>query len=212
MQVVPGRYDATTGLVTFTTTHFSKYVVGSNKISFSDVSASDWYADAVSFIAARQITIGTTADTFTPNGTLTRGQFIVMLMRAYGIEPGTDTADNFSDAGDVYYTAYLAKARQLGITNGVGNNRFAPDQAITRQDMFTLLYRALDTLGSLPKGSESVTISDYADSAAVSDYAEEAVGCFLKAGVITGAAGHLNPEDTTTRAEMAQVLYKLLSV
>ena len=78
---------------------------------------------------------------------LTRGQFIVMLMRAYGIQADQRSTDNFSDAGNAYYTNYLAVAKRLGITTGVGNNKFAPDNEISRQDMFTLLYRTLDILG-----------------------------------------------------------------
>lgn len=77
-----GRYDPATGEVTFTTTHFSLYAVGYSQISFNDVEASAWYQKAVNFIAARQITKGTGAGKFTPEALLTRGKFIVMLMRA----------------------------------------------------------------------------------------------------------------------------------
>ena len=89
--------------------------------------------------------------TFSPEASLTRGQFIVMLMRAYNIEVDETLTDNFDDAGDTYYTAYLATAKSLGITSGVGENMFAPEDEITRQDMFTLLYRSLDILGELPE-------------------------------------------------------------
>ena len=61
-----------------------------------------------------------------------------MLMRAYGIEADGDGTDNFDDAGDTYYTGYLAAAKRLGISNGVGSNMFEPESEIARQDMFTL--------------------------------------------------------------------------
>ncbi|HOK96095.1 MAG TPA: S-layer homology domain-containing protein, partial [Anaerohalosphaeraceae bacterium] len=76
-----------------------------------------------------------------------------MLMKAYGIAPDTDPKDNFADAGATYYTGYLAAAKRLKISKGVGNNMFAPYIEITRQEMFTLLYNALKVIGKLPKGT-----------------------------------------------------------
>ncbi|MEL7566705.1 MAG: immunoglobulin-like domain-containing protein, partial [Dehalobacterium sp.] len=138
-----GRYDPATGTVTFATTHFSYYAVGYNQVSFKDVAADAWYGEAVAFIAAREITIGAGNDNFNPEEKLTRGQFIVMLMKAYGMVPDVNPKDNFADAGNTYYTGYLAAAKRLGISAGVGNNLFVPDKEITRQEMFTLLYNGL---------------------------------------------------------------------
>lgn len=115
-------YDPATGSITFTTDHFSKYAVGYNKVNFNDVAANAWYGDAVSFVAARDITIGTGNGNHSPDTKLTRGQFLVMVMRAYGIEADSAATDNFSDAGNTYYTGYLAAAKSLGITDGIGNN------------------------------------------------------------------------------------------
>ncbi len=135
-----------------------------------------------------------------------------MLMRAYGIEADTKPTDNFSDAGNAYYTNYLAAAKRLGISTGVGNNRFAPDSHIIRQDMFTLLYRALDVLGELPEAAGNKTTSDFSDTGLISGYAQEAMNALVKAGVVSGSNGRLDPLGTSTRAQMAQVLYNLLSV
>ncbi len=204
-------YDAKAGTLVFTTTHFSTYAVGYNKVSFTDVSDNAWYADAIAFLAARQITSGTTENTFSPDATLTRGQFITLLLCAYGIDAENSTADNFADAGNTYYTGYLAAAKRLGITNGVGDNKFAPEQAVTRQDMFTLLYNALKAIDQLPEENSGTTLSDFADSESISAYAQEAMAYLVKTGVVGGSNGQLSPTDTTTRAQMAQVLHNLLS-
>ena len=204
------RYDAQTGTLVFTTTHFSTYAVGYNKVAFSDVAEDAWCYDAVTFLAARGITGGTAETTFSPNATLTRGQFITLVMRAYGIEPDESAADNFSDAGDTYYTGYLAAAKRLGISNGVGGNKFAPKQAVSRQQMFTLLYNALKAIDQPPKGDSGKTLSDFTDSANISSYAQEAVENLVKSGAVSGSNGNLRPTATTTRAQMAQVLYNLL--
>lgn len=204
------HYDAGTKTLVFTTTHFSQYAVGYHKVTFTDVSGTAWYADAVTFLASRGITGGTSETTFSPDATLTRGQFITLLLRAYGIDADSSTANNFADAGNTYYTGYLAAAKRLGISNGVGDNKFAPEQAITRQEMFTLLYNALKAIDQLPEDDSGKTLSDFTDSANISSYAQEAMAYLVKTGVVGGSNGQLSSTDTTTRAQMAQVLYNLL--
>jgi hypothetical protein len=211
LQSVRGAYNSSTESVDFVASHFSQYAVGYNMVSFADVSTADWYYAPVTFCAARGITAGTTATTFSPNATVTRGQFIVMLLRAYGIEPDSNPSSNFADAGNTYYTNYLAKAKDLGISAGVGNNLFAPDQQITRQEMFTLLYRALNVLDELPAATSSKTLSSFSDAASVSDYAKDAMTALVQGGVIAGSDGKLNPQGQSSRAQMVQVLYNLLS-
>lgn len=204
-------YDPVSGLVTFYTTHFSNYAVAYNPVRFDDVPESAWYYKPVSFIAARGITGGTGGGKYSPGAELTRGQFIVMLMRAYDISPDTDQADNFSDAGNAYYTGYLAAAKRLGISAGVGNNMYMPEKEITRQEMFTLLYNALKVIGRLPQGNSGKTFSDFSDADRIALWAGEAMASLVEAGIIAGSGGRLNPANTTTRAEMAQILYALLS-
>jgi uncharacterized repeat protein (TIGR02543 family) len=211
VSVPNGRYDPITGTVTFTTTHFSHYAVSYNRMSFKDVANDAWYSKAVSFIAARKITTGTGSGNFSPKAKLTRGQFIVMLMKAYGIAPDTNPVDNFSDAGNTYYTGYLSAAKQLGITAGTGSNMYAPGKEITRQEMFALLYNALKVIGQLPQGDTGKTLEHFSDAGQIDSWAKEAMTLLIKTGTIGGNAGKLNPTSTTSRAEMAQVLYNLLS-
>lgn len=205
-----GHYDPATGMVTFSTTHFSNYAVAYNQVSFNDVAVDAWYHKAVSFIAAREITKGTGNGNFSPELKLTRGEFIVLIMRAYGIDPDTSPADNFSDAGNTYYTGYLAAAKRLGITAGVGNNLFAPGNQVTRQEMFTLLYNALKVTGQLPQGSSGKSLLDFSDASEIASWARTAMSHFVETGIAGGSGGKLNPTGTATRAEMAQVLYNLL--
>ena len=210
VSVPNGRYDPATGTVTFTTTHFSYYAVSFKQVSFVDVAEEAWYAKAVSFIAAREITTGTGDGNFSPEARLTRGQFIVMLMRAYGIAPDASPEENFADAGETYYTGYLAAAKRLGISAGVGNNLFAPEKEITRQEMFTLLYNALKVIGQLPEGSSGKTLTDFSDAGDIALWARDAMTLLVETGTVGGSDGKLFPTATTTRAEMAQVLYNLL--
>ena len=205
-----GRYDPDSGTVTFETCHFSLFAVGYHNVSFGDVLPSAWYHQAVKTIAAREITMGASKTEFRPDATTTRGQFITLLMRTYAIAEDKDYNANFADAGATYYTHYLAAAKRLGIAQGVGNNLFAPDQAISRQEMFTLLYRAMGILGQAHHGDSGKTLDDFSDKAAVAPWAEEATAHLVETGAVTGYNGKLFPMATATRAETAQVLYRLI--
>ena len=212
LTMVPdARYDAATGTVTFTTNHFSTYTVGYNMVSFTDVSDTAWYSKAVTFCAARGITTGTTAATFSPDAPLTRGQFITMLLRAYGITADASPEDNFADAGNTYYTGYLSAAKSLGIITGVSDNKCEPDRAVTRQEMFTMLYRLLKALDALPAAASGRTLADFADAGSIADYAKDAMSSLVSSGVITGSGSLLNPVSPCSRAQMAQVLYTILN-
>lgn len=210
VSVPNGRYDAASGKVTFSTTHFSDFAVVYNKVGFNDVVKDAWYSRAVNFIAARGITEGTGSGNFSPEAKLTRGQFVVMLMKAYGIAPDANTKDNFSDAGDTYYTGYLAAAKRLGISEGMGSNMFVPGKEITRQEMFTMLYNALKAIGRLPHGDTVKVLSDFSDAGQIDSWARDAMALLVKTGTVSGSAGRLAPLNTATRAEMAQILYNLL--
>lgn len=178
---------------------------------YADVSADAWYYPAVDYLASRNITAGTQSEGFGPNVKLNRGQFVVLLLKAYGIQPEAAGADNFADAGDTYYTGYLAAAKRLGIAGGSGDNRFNPEAEISRQDLAALLYRALGVLDRLPAGATAGTLEGYSDAANIAGYAEPAFTALVKAGIIGGNGGKLNPEGTSTRAETAQILYNLLT-
>ena len=79
--------------------------------------------------------------------------------------------------------------------------------------MFTLLFNTLKVIGQLPErtGKTSNALKEYSDADSVASWAKDAAGTLADAGVIGGSNGKLSPKNTTTRAEMAQVLYNLLS-
>lgn len=215
--VVNGRYDLTAATVTFNTNHFSNYVVVYKPVSFQDVGHNAWYSKAVSFIAARDITKGTGNGKYSPNATLTRADCLVMLMRAFDIKPEENPRDNFSDVGDSYYTGYLAKAKMLGITTGVGNNKFAPEKAITRQEMFTMLYNILKVTKQIPEKELSdakakrKSLTAFLDEKQIASWARKATAFLVEQGIVNGKAGNLMPKKYCTRADIAQVIYNTMT-
>ena len=119
---------------------------GSPKVSgtnpFSDVSADAYYYDAVLWAVEKGITSGTSATTFAPDATVTRGQTVTFLYRAAGSPAASGSG--FSDvSSDAYYADAVAWAVQQNITTGTGNGKFSPNADCTRAQIVTFLYRAM---------------------------------------------------------------------
>jgi len=76
--------------------------------------------------------------------------------------------------------------------------------------MFTLLYNVLKEINQLPKGNTGKHLANYNDAEQVASWAKEALTLFSEAGTINGDGDKLLPTETTSRAEMAQVLYNLM--
>lgn len=182
-----------------------------NEIAFKDVATDAWYHKAVKFMAERSIINGTGGGRFEPQKNVTRADFLIMVMKSYNIVPDTTLTENFTDAGNKYYTSYLATAKQLGLVSGVGNNRYAPEATISSQDVLLILYNVLEKLAKLPMENKNVQLDDFRDSGEISSYAKHAVKLFVEAGVVSGDGERLNPKSNSTRAQTAQILYNLLS-
>ncbi len=107
---------------------------------FTDVSASAYYYDAVLWAVENGITNGTSATTFSPDDTVTRGQTVTFQHRAAGSP--TVNGGSFADvAADAYYAPAVQWAVANGITNGTSNTTFSPDDPCTRGQIVTFMYR-----------------------------------------------------------------------
>jgi pullulanase len=208
---VRGKYNAVTGTVDIITTHFSMYAIANNSVSFKDVPANAYYAPAVNFLSARGITTGIGNGNFGSKLDVTRADFIVMMLKAFNVEVNEHPSSNYTDAGSTYYTNYLGKAKELGISNGVGNNSFNPTQEISRQELFTFLYRMLVLSDEMPTVSSGKTLGDFTDADHIDSSFAESLEALVKTGIVAGSNGQLNPTDNAKRSEIAQVLYVIFS-
>ena len=182
-------------------------------IRFTDLSNHAWAADEINTLAADGIIKGTSATTFSPTANITRADFALLLVRAFKLS--SDNTENFADVMvNDYYASELAIARNTGIVSGVGGNKFAPRNTITRQDMMVIVYRALSTdlvgegMRALPLTNE--VLPDYPDFATVAPYARDAVSALIFAGLVNGKSGLVAPMDYTTRAEVAVLIKRIL--
>ena len=87
---------------------------------------------------------------------------------------------------------------------------FAPDNDITRQDMFTLLYRLLKAFDDLPEATGKNMLANFIDADQIDSWALDAMTLFADSLIIQGSGQKINPKETTNRAQMAQVLYNIL--
>ena len=111
--------------------------------SFVDVPADEYYAKAVAWAVANGITVGTDESHFSPDATCTRAHAVTFLAR--GLKGTSEAASGFTDvAADSYYASAVAWAKAKGITNGVNETQFGPDNDCTRAQIVTFLYRAYE--------------------------------------------------------------------
>ena len=174
--------------------------------NFTDVARTEWYYEAVSYVATEGLMNGVSATQFNPNGTASRAQIVTILWRLAG-EPSALTGA-FTDvpAGEYYSTAVAWASRQ-GIVTGVGNNRFEPNSNITREQLAVILYRYAQDAGYSTTASGSIT--GYYDYARVNGYARTALQWAVGTGLITGTSSTtLSPQDTATRAQVATILMR----
>lgn len=192
--------------VTVTATFTAVEEVPEQVGSFTDVNTDDWFAEAVQYMLDNEMMNGTSATTFGPNTTTTRGMIVTILYRLEG-EPDA-AASSFTDvASNMYYADAINWAAANGIVNGITTTTFGPDNAITREQMAAILYRYAQFKGYDVSASNNLT--NYTDASQISAYAATAMQWANAEGLITGnTTTTINPTGNATRAEVATILMR----
>ena len=180
--------------------------------SFYDTASGwDWAKPSIEFLRVSGITTGYNDGTFRPGRSISRGEFTLMLCRAFQLQ-GNGSTVSFPDvpASSVYASA-IATARQLGIVQG-SNGRFQPNSPITRQSAMTMICRAMEAAGQSVPTASTTLLSAYVDGNRVSSHARSAIASLLQMGAVRGTADmRLNPGNPISRAEMAVILHRVLT-
>ena len=183
-----------------------------DRLPFEDVPENAWFRDAVSYVYRNEFMNGTSATTFAPGGSMTRGMLVTVLYRIDGSVSVTDEERAcFDDIADAYYTDAVAWAYSNGIVNGVSATTFEPNRIVTRQEAVTIFYRYC--VGYSLLGVESTTeLEGFADRDAVAGFAVEAFNWAVATGLVTGSqAGdsyYLDPASCLNRAQAAVLLQR----
>ena len=176
---------------------------------FVDVPAGAYYYDAVLWAAEGGIVTGTDAVHFSPDASCTRAQLVTFLWRAAG-SPVVNYAMNFTDVDSGTYYAEAARwAASEKVVEGTTAETFAPDAAVTRAQMVTMLYRFAKARG-MDTTQGGMAIREFDDFDAVPAYALEVMDWAVNAGVLKGDNNRLLPQDNCTRAQIVTMLYRAL--
>lgn len=179
---------------------------------FVDVNATDWFYSAVLYAYGNDLMNGMDAVTFAPQTPTTRGMIVTILYRMEN-EPAVTAENPFVDvlSGKYYYDAVVWAAQNL-LADGYGDGTFAPEKAITRQELAAFFYRYAQY-----KGMSAVTLEEnlggFSDNAQVSEYAVSAMNWAIGSGLMQGKGNALlDPQGQATRAEIAQVLMNFFEI
>ena len=196
--------------------HLSLYVIGQDTgvpawaNPFTDIKESDWFYGDVEFVVKNSLFNGTGAAIFNPDMPMTRGMLVTVLGRLYGVNVNGYAASSFGDvAAGQYYAPYVEWAKEAGIVGGVGNNKFAPDSDISRQDLAVIVMRYAEYADKqIPVTQQSVA---FTDEAVIRDYAKSAIRTLYKGGIISGVGNNrIDPQGSATRAQVSAILHRFI--
>ncbi|OPX44078.1 endo-1,4-beta-xylanase A precursor [Ruminiclostridium hungatei] len=207
--LIPVRGTYNNGYVELKTTHFSKFAVGYNKVGFEDVKTTDSYYAAATYLGARDIIAGASFDA---KHAVTRGEAIVMFLKAYNIKPSENIKDNFSDATGEF-AGYYAKAKEIGMTSGVGNNRLAADTPVTKEMLYVMLHNMINYLGEFPAAASPAKDQPaLKNSSKLAKWSVNSIKKLVETGVVKEDEKTFNnPNADCVREELADILYSVLS-
>ena len=174
---------------------------------FTDVRESDWFYEAVKYAHQKGLVAGTSATTFSPQVTMTRGMMVTVLWNYTG-KPQTGSAV-FTDVADgTWYADAVNWAAAKGIVSGYGNGLFGPNDEITREQMAVILYNYTKFIkADLPKKR----VGAFVDDAQISTWAKEAVGIMYAAEILNGKGNNdFDPQGRATRAEVVAMMRSFL--
>ena len=206
-------YDANSGSLLIPTGHFSVYGVGYTAPSakFTDI-VTHWGKEAIDYVVGRGLLYGTSKTTFAPDTAMTRGMLVTALGRLAGVDVKAYTTNSFTDVkADSAFRPYIEWAYKNGVVQGIGNQQFAPDRAITREEIAVIFANYAKATGyKLPVTREA---TNYADASGIGSVYQTAVTAMQQAGIMMGGTGNkFNPKASATRAEVSSMLHRYIKL
>ena len=180
--------------------------LGHKCAAYTDI-PTDWAKEGICFVIENGLMVGTTSTTFAPKDTLTRAMLVTVLYRMAG-SPAVDAPSGFADVADgQWYSDAIAWAAANGIVNGVGGNKFAPSEPVTREQLAAIFFRYAKA-----EAPEADVLSGYPDAESVSTYARDAMAWAVSTGLVTGSkeadGTYLAPQGLAAREQAAAILMR----
>lgn len=179
---------------------------------FPDLNTAMWYHIPVDFTIRSGLMGAMGNGTYSPNATLTRAMLVQILYSHAGKPYVVGSTAAFSDVySGAWYENAVKWAASQGIASGMGNGTFAPNAAITREQLAVMLYNYATRRGVGSVVSSGSGYPSFSDSGSISAWALNAVAAMQSSGIIAGkAGGGFDPKGGASRAETAQMLWNLL--
>lgn len=170
---------------------------------------------AIIYLAERGIIEGKFPEKYDPDGELTRAEFMTLIYRVLGIKPMNDNPLDFEDVHvNSWYYKYIKAAFDNKIIEGTSSTTFSPDAKVSREAMVVILMRILNDKGitfTLEKLDKDILL--YEDADKISNWAMQDMFYGVKYGIIDGRTDFtLNPRDSATRGEAAEIIKKLFDL
>lgn len=181
--------------------HFSQYAIVERNVSYADTST-HWANKYVASMGSKDIVKGYGNGEFGPEKSITRAEFVTMLVKAQGLEPMAYTG-GFADVNNTHWAKdYIQTARANGLIATA--DAFRPNDNITRAEMAVMIAKGLKM--------ESGTAANYSDNAKIPAWAKDAIVAVSTMEIMSGSNNQFRPNDKTTRAEASVVLYKIFNI
>lgn len=204
-------YDPDSQSVLLSSNHLSQYGVGyTPPLANLKDTKKHWAVSSMDYVLGRGLMEATSATSFSPDAPMTRAMLVSALGKRSGIDPELYTTNSFTDVktGSVYQP-YIEWAYQHGVTSGIGNNQFAPDRPVTREEIAALFSKYAGATGY--KFPVLRDLSTYADLASIGKMYRTAVNGMQQSGIMVGGPGNkFNPKSNATRAEVATMIDRYL--
>ena len=181
----------------------------STGLPFTDVPADAAYVEAVKYCYENGYMNGTSDTEFTPDKELNRATIVTVLYRLEG-QPEAAYTGKFTDVADgQWYTAAIEWAAANGIVNGVADDRYAPTNALTREQVAAILYRYANLKGYDVSAADD--LAAFADKDNISSYAVENVKWAVANKILTAVDGKLAAKDQAARSEIAVAIHAFMT-
>ncbi|MBQ3124779.1 MAG: S-layer homology domain-containing protein [Clostridia bacterium] len=184
--------------------------IPTTSVGFVDIT-NHWAKDYITELYNAGVINGVSETEFAPNDSISREAFLTMLIRALGNELDADYGEVFDDVKpDDWYYQYVMEGYKMGIVNGTSMTEFGTGANISRQDLCTMIARALESEGI---EMDAETASEFADNILIEIYAKDAVYGLQNLGIINGKDNnYFDPTGVATRAEAAKIMAGLMAV
>ena len=178
---------------------------------FTDVPASFWGYEGITFLSARGIMQGIGNNEFAPNGTMTRAMIVTMLHRLE-LETAAGAKSSFNDVNsNAYFSEAVDWAVEEGIVEGLSSTAFGPNENVTRAQLATMIFRYAKSIG-LDVNARG-NLSAYSDRGDIPSWSEDAMSWAVAVGLFKGYEnGQIRPNGEATRAEAAILMYRLVEL